>query len=236
MRKYTLNQTMPSGASGLQRTLLCCGIAASVLYSLMMMTISYKGYHLTSQTVSELSAIGAPTRPLWLILGVIYQILMTGFGIGIWISAGQDTKLRITGVLIILAYGAAGFLWPFAPMHQREALASGNGNNVDNLHIILGIITVCSDLLILALGAASLTKRFRNYSICTFIVLIVFGVLTGMDGPKIGENQPTPWVGVWERINILAFLTWTAVLGTILLRKTRKKNNAVTTPQVALFY
>ena len=31
-------------------------------------------------------------------------------------------------------------------------------------------------------------------------------------------EDPTPWVGVWERISIAAFMGWIAVLATALLR------------------
>src|SRR5205085_11669587 len=46
------------------------------------------------------------------------------------------------------------------------------------------------------------------------------GALTSMDAPRVAENLPTPWVGVWERINIGVFLLWVAALATALLRTT----------------
>jgi hypothetical protein len=52
----------------------------------------------------------------------------------------------------------------------------------------------------------------------TLALLIVFGTLTGLNGPRIAQNQPTPWVGVWERICIGAFLLWVVVLAVALLR------------------
>jgi hypothetical protein len=42
--------------------------------------------------------------------------------------------------------------------------------------------------------------------------------LTGMDGPRIAANLPTPWVGVWERICIGVFMLWVVVLAVALLR------------------
>ena len=48
--------------------------------------------------------------------------------------------------------------------------------------------------------------------------LLVFGVLTGLEGPRIGANLPTPWGGIWERINIGVFLLWIVVLAAALLR------------------
>ena len=32
------------------------------------------------------------------------------------------------------------------------------------------------------------------------------------------DGCPTPWIGLWERINISVFLLWIAVLATPLLR------------------
>ena len=47
--------------------LLLCGIFSSLIYAGMniLCGMRYDGYSFTSQTVSELSAIDAPTRPLW---------------------------------------------------------------------------------------------------------------------------------------------------------------------------
>jgi hypothetical protein len=55
----------------------------------------------------------------------------------------------------------------------------------------------------------------------TLALLVAFGALTGLDGPRIAANLPTPWVGVWERINIGAFLFWVVVLAVALLRAKR---------------
>jgi len=41
-----------------------------MLYGAMIVSVGmlWEGYRSASQTVSELSAIGAPTRPLWVVL------------------------------------------------------------------------------------------------------------------------------------------------------------------------
>jgi len=61
--------------------------------------------------------------------------------------------------------------------------------------------------------------RFRLYSIATILLLLVFGVLTGMEAPRIAADLPTPWIGIWERISIAAFMLWTVVLAVVLLRR-----------------
>jgi hypothetical protein len=48
--------------------------------------------------------------------------------------------------------------------------------------------------------------------------MLVSGALLGMDSRKIGRNEPTPWVGVNERILIAAFMIWIIVLAIVLWR------------------
>jgi hypothetical protein len=42
--------------------------------------------------------------------------------------------------------------------------------------------------------------------------------LTFWDAPRLQADLPTPWIGLWERINISVFLAWVVVLATVLLR------------------
>ncbi len=210
-----------AGSKGLrmaQKILLVCGILSSLLYGAMITVIRFEGSSPISQTVSELSAIGAPTRPLWALLGPVYSVLVAAFGVGVRMSAGGKRVLRVVGVLFI-AFGVLGGLaWPFASMHQRQVLAAGGGTLSDTLHVILGIMTVLFMLVAIGSGATAFGKRFRLYSIATIGILFAFGVLTGLDGPRIQANLPTPWVGLWERISIYGFLLWVLILAVTLLR------------------
>ena len=202
------------------KILLICGILSSLLYTAVNVFVPmlYEGYSSVSQTVSELSAIGAPTRTLWVLLCIPYTLLVTAFGWGVWMSARRNHPLRIVGGLMIV-YGVIGLAWPFAPMHLR-----GDGFTLtDTMHIVLASVTVLLMLLAIGFGTAAFGKRFRFYSIATMVILLAFGALTGLDGPRIAANLPTPWVGVWERINIGVFLLWVVVLAVALLRELDRK-------------
>jgi len=212
-------------SSGIFRKgLLNCGILSSLLYIAMNIFIPmmFTGYNSASQTVSELSAIGVPTRTLLVLLGVVYTMLIIAFAWGVLLSNTHNKNLRITGFLI-LAYGIISLLWPFAPMHQREALAMGQGSFTDTMHIVLAIITVCLMMAAIVFGAMSFGKPFRLYSITTIVLLILSGILTFRDSPSIESNLPTPWIGVWERISIGAYLVWIVVLNLLLVRNKRIK-------------
>jgi hypothetical protein len=203
----------------LRKALLVCGILSSVLYVGMTILIAmqWDGYSSSSQTISELSAIGAPTRSAWMLPGAVYTILIVAFGWGVWLSACQTRALRRAGALI-LAYGSLGLLWPFAPMHSREVLAAGGGTLSDTMHLVLASATVLLMLAGIACAAGAFGRRFLLYSIASLVVLAVFGALTFLDAPRVGANLPTPWVGVWERINLGVFLLWVGVLAAALLR------------------
>ena len=76
-----------------RKALLVCGVLSSLLYGAMIGMIGSEGYSRISQTPSELTAIGAPTRSLWMLLGAVYTVLVTAFGWGVWTSAGRRTRL-----------------------------------------------------------------------------------------------------------------------------------------------
>lgn len=204
----------------LRNILLVCGILSSLLYTAVNVFVPmlYEGYSPISQTASELSAIGAPTRTLWVLLCIPYTLLVTAFGWGVWDSAGRNRPLRVAGGLMIV-YGIVGIAWPFAPMHLRGDVFT----LTDTMHIVLAAVTVLLMLLAIGFGAAAFGKRFRFYSIATLVILVAFGALTGLEGPRVAANLPTPWVGVWERINIGVFLLWVAVLAIVLLREPDRK-------------
>ena len=205
-----------------KRALILCGIWSSILYAGMTVFVAmrWEGYNSASQTISELSAIGAPTRSLWIPLGALYTVLIMAFGWGVRSSAGQNGALAKTGGLILL-FGALGLLWPLAPMHLREDLAAGGGTISDTMHLVLGAVSVLFMILAIAFGAAAFGRGFRIYSFASLLVLAVFGALTFRDAPGISTNSPTPWLGVWERLNIGAYMLWIAALAVVILRSAR---------------
>lgn len=206
-----------------RRALLTCGILSSLLYVIMnvFIPVYFPGYSSASQTVSELSAIDAPTRPLWVVLGMVYTLLVAAFGLGVLLSTSGKRSLRIAASLLIV-YGLMGLAWP--PMHQREVLAAGGGTLTDTMHIVFAAVTVFLMLLIIGFAAAGLSRKFRIYSVATVLILLVFGVLTGLDSPRLEANLPTPWMGIWERISIGAYLLWMVVLAVGLLKERRSLN------------
>jgi hypothetical protein len=187
--------------------------------------MQYEGYSYISQTVSELTAIGAPTRSFLVPIYLAYEILLIAFGLGVWGSAGPKRALRIAGGVIVV-HGAINIVaGPFSAMNTRETIATGGATLSDTLHIIIVSVTVLLILLTIAFGANAFGKRFRLYSIATIVILFVFGALASLQGPRVAANLPTPWIGVMERINVYGYLQWIAVLSLALLREQVKRRN-----------
>jgi hypothetical protein len=207
--------------SAIQKALLVCGILSSIYYIALNIVIPqvYPGYSMSNQTVSELSAIGAPTRMLWVMLCTLYSVLVLAFGFGTWLAGNQNKHMETVSILLVV-YGVSGFFWP--PMHQREVLAAGGETFTDTMHIVFSVFTVALMMLMIGFGAAALGKRFRMYSIVTLLVLIAFGLVTGLQAPALDKGLPTPLIGVWERINIGVFMLWVIVLSVVLLKRTNE--------------
>ena len=200
-----------------RRVLLGCGILASILYVAMTLFVGlfWEGYSVASNVPSELAAIGAPTRTLWIILGTVYGVLMIAFGWIVWAMAPPNRALRAVGALLMV-HTLFGQFWP--PMHQRAVLAAGGGTLTDTLHLVWAAVTGVFFMLIVGFGAAALGRRFRLYSIATIVIVLACGAVTGTYAADVQADLPTPWVGAWERVSIATFMAWTAVLATALLR------------------
>ena len=86
-----------------RKVLLVCGIVSSTLYFAadVLASLRYPGYSYTDQVISELSAVGAPTRPLLVPLYLAYSVLVIAFGVGVWSSADPTRALRGVGALLV---------------------------------------------------------------------------------------------------------------------------------------
>ncbi len=57
------------------------------------------------------------------------------------------------------------------------------------------------------------------------LLIVVGGVLTGLQTPQLEPNLPTPWMGVTERISIYSYMLWIVVLAIGLLRAQGKRDS-----------
>jgi hypothetical protein len=205
----------------MRKALLACGIVSSLLYivATILGAVQWQGYSTVDQSVSELIGINAPSAPIVVPLFFIYSVLIYAFGLGVWLSAGQKRALRVAAVLMIAkeVLGLYGLL--FARVHLRGVQPTQS----DSIHLIItGVGVLLSMFPAMGFAATVFGKRFRLYSIATLLIFLVFGALGGMAGSGIATNLPTPWLGVYERINIFGYMVWIVVLAIMLLRGSSK--------------
>lgn len=83
-------------AGRLRKLLIVSGFLASLLAvgTDALAGMLREGYNFTSQSISELSAVGAPTRTLVFSLNLTYNALLAAFGLGIWKSS-QKLAMRV---------------------------------------------------------------------------------------------------------------------------------------------
>lgn len=200
----------------LTRLLLACGILGAVLFVAMDWVASfwlYPGYDFTSQQVSELSAIGAPSRNTWMALGFPYAALTFAFAYGVWRARAGRRSLAITAVLLTL-FALNSFLWGWvAPMHMRGAAFTAT----DTLHIAFTVVAVVLMVSFMTIGARPFGRRFRWFSGGTVAAMLICGGIVGTQVPAIAQGLPTPWMGLVERVSVYAPSLWMAVLALVLI-------------------
>jgi len=216
--------TSVSQVTTVLKALLVCGIVASVLRFATDMLVGtlWKGYSFVSQSISELSAIGAPTRSLIVSTEIIWGVLMIAFGLGVWRMSGQSVALRVTAGLLIgnavVTLVVAGFL----PARYGET-GSANTSTANVVVMALGVVFY---LLAMVFGAAAFHGWFRVFSIAillAYVILTVVGLLVPRGATPSGEPMMT--TGLQERTMMYSYLLWVAVLAVVLLKSASESVN-----------
>ncbi len=196
-----------------RRVLLICGVVSSAFYLAaidVLAPIVHPGYHgYTSQMVSELLALGAPTRPLLVVPMLLYNLLVFAFAAGVWVSA-EGRGARVLTAVALVGYGVSstvGLL--LAPMDLRSAGIS----NQTLLHIWATAVQGLFIVLVLVFGVFVHTGRFRRYAVATLVTCVVFGALASLEAAQSSMH----WIGLTERVNIYAWMVWLAALALSLL-------------------
>lgn len=204
----------------MRKTLLGCGIASSILYVAtdVIAARRCKGYSYRHQVFSELTAEGAPTRTFMIASNVIPNALLgVAFVGGVRASTGPNRAVGVTAAMltgVTVASAASGGIFP---MEMR-----GNERTLRNvMHIPATAMMSFSTLASMGFGSRLLGRRFRHYTYQTIAILVVSSALTSLQIGKLLAHEPTPWMGIEERISLYATMLWLAVLAAALLRAER---------------
>lgn len=201
-----------------RRLLLAAGIIAPVAYALgdlVAGTFTFPGYSFRDQTISELGAIGAPSRPVFSAFILVSYAALTAYGVGIWKSAEGDRRMKAAGAFLVALGITALTVGQFVAMRPRGAEQGLQGA----AHLIEGAAAMLLLLAAMGFAAAAMDTRFRLYTLATIAVVVVFGGWSSTSVPAVEAGLVTPWVGVIERVFWYSYQVWYAVLAVVLMRR-----------------
>jgi len=193
-----------------ERLFIFCGVLASLIYVFMdiLAGATYKGYSFIDQTYSELLATNAATRPLMMLVSVVFSLLLIIFAMGVWSFKNTNQYARHTSVLMIF-YATTSFAIDVGfQMNMR-----GEVNTTRNyLHPLIMALMAIAILVTMFYGSNLLGNRFQYYTYITMAVITIFVIFTGMQVTTLDAGGDTPFMGVTERIYTYAIMLWIALL------------------------
>ena len=214
------------------KALLACGVLASLTYVASDITASlrYPGYNFIDQTVSELFAIGAPTSRIVVPLFTLSSTLLAAFAFAVWASCGPGRSRALRWLAIMMFANALNtlVLWNAFPLHMRGVAPTFT----DAMHLVLAVNPFV--LLSVLFGIAAFKGSFRAYSAITALILVVPAVFSFSFVTAVVANQPTPGMGLAERVAQYGYQLWQAMLAIVLLREDRQmmlRTSAFKTPE-----
>jgi hypothetical protein len=163
--------------------------------------------------ISELVADGAPNRSLLSSLFLLYNLLVSIFGAGLFLQVNSQPRGRLSGMigsLALIAVGVAGILMELAFPQEPGGTAT---TFAGTMHFVMaGIASLGTMIAILMLalwfkGIPALRNHVR-YSILSVVVIFVSG---GLTAAALANQHPL--FGLIERITIFTFILWMSVMG-----------------------
>jgi hypothetical protein len=193
----------------LRKVLLVCGPLSALVYIGWheLAALQWEGYSRISNAISELHFTGTPSKSFldpW--QGWVDSALLAAFGIGIWLSAQGSRSLRVIGAVMIVPAA----MIPLWMIFGEASIAA---------HLALVGVGILCWLVAMGFGAAALGKRFRIYSLVSIGLVVGFFALGFSYVPEANAGQPTPFLGLFERIGFSAYFLWLTVLAVAVWRR-----------------
>ena len=209
-------------ATGSRKALLFSGIAAAFVFvltnvlagTLWSLRWTDRPYDYLSQSISDLSAIGAPTYAVAYPLTILYGLLMTAFGVGVWLLGRGNRLLRLTAALL-LGYSLLGLV---AAIFFPNRLTGDIANAADNiLYVVPMALSIFCILFAIAAGAIAFRNWFRTYSLGTLALFAALTLLSIFVFPTVAA-EPVVRTGLQERTMMFFNLLWVVLLAFVLRR------------------
>lgn len=196
------------------RPLLACGVLAPLLSLATDVAAIARapGYRPVRQSMSELTAVGASTRPFASALTIARDALLAAFATGVIASSGDSRVLAATGGLI--AANAASDAFATAVLPRDYASPTWAPRNTANT-VVMAAGVGCF-VAAMGTGAVALRGPFRAFSAG---IPLSYVLLTGLALRRRSADEPPSSTGAQERTMAYSYHLWVGVLACLLLRR-----------------
>lgn len=194
---------------------MLCGMSAAIIYigTVILGGLLRPGYSHISMAISELVADGAPNRPLLSSLFLLYNALLTVFGIGLFLKVNSQPGRKISGYvgsIALILVGMAGILMELVFAQEPGGTAT---TFAGTMHFVMaGVASLGTMIAVLGIGLwfrnIPEMKHYVVYSIISVAIIFVSGGLTGA-----AMANHSSLFGLIERITILTFTLWIFIVG-----------------------
>ena len=179
--------------------------AAAVVFSPM----AYPGYNWMAQAVSDLSAVNAPSRMLWIQLASLYG----SCGIVCIMAVCIFIQDRFSRVLRMGIYCFAAMKWvSLIGYSMFPLLESGvNGTSFqDRMHLVVTILVVIFSIISLVLIMIGGYREKTYHSLAIWATIALLFMFLGSIGVGIVSSQ---YFGIPERFSVFAATGFNMILG-----------------------
>jgi hypothetical protein len=142
----------------------------------------------------------------------VHDVLLIAFGLGIWRAAGRSRSLRWVGLALVATTTLGLVIHPFFPMASRWNFTE------TPVHGILSVVWALGISVAVVFSAVAYRGWFGLYSLGTVLVMMGFGMASGVAIRGIEQND-TPWAGAFERVNAYVLMAWLVVLAVTVMRR-----------------
>ncbi len=202
------------------KSLYLCGVAAPLVYLLVVVIgdAIRPGYSHIANAISELIAAGAPNKTFLDVFFLLYNGLITLAGIGLFAQAqrGPAARLGKAGAACIIGVGLVSILMTlFFPMDARGTDATLQGT----IHLIIaGLESLGSMAAMFLIGLWQKKQPGLQRTVLVTFICLALVFLAGITAGASAASG-SPFMGLFERITIGAFLLWVLVFFTTIFKK-----------------
>jgi hypothetical membrane protein len=199
----------------MKKLLMLCGVLAAILYAgtVILGGLLRPGYSHISMAISELVADGAPNRALLSSSFLLYNILLSLFGIGLFLKVKSQSHKQVLGIigsLALMLVGIAGILMELAFAQEPGGTTT---TFVGMMHFIMAGIAALGTMVALIMMGLWFRNfpEMKGYVLYSLISVAIIFVSGGSSVPAVANHSPL--FGLIERITIGTFIMWMFMIG-----------------------